>query len=128
MIEYLISWIATVDNPTTYTITRNGEEVDSGTQISGQEITISVDDLTKGTYIYSIVVFNTLGAPTIDSVDVIITAPNLKLLIPKKILHMNMVKRVNQFHGQLQISIQEIIQLREMRKQQILEYGFQIKK
>ncbi len=31
MIEYLISWIATVDNPTTYTITRNGEEVDSGT-------------------------------------------------------------------------------------------------
>ncbi len=47
-----ITWIAKDDNPTTYTITQNGTQVDSGSWSSGVGITVSVDDLSEGSYTY----------------------------------------------------------------------------
>ncbi len=65
-----ISWTATDDNPTTYTITRDGSQVASGSWSSGSPITVSVDGLSQGTYNYVIIVNDGDGQSATDTVQV----------------------------------------------------------
>ncbi|MBY8981776.1 MAG: hypothetical protein KGD57_02430, partial [Candidatus Lokiarchaeota archaeon] len=69
-----ITWTATDDNPTTYTITRTGLSSVSGSWSSGQAITISVDGRSEGTYTYTCTVTDADGLTDSDSVTVTVTA------------------------------------------------------
>ena len=68
-----ITWTATDDNPTTYSITQDGIQVDSGSWTSSQPITISVDGLSAGTYTYICTVSDGDGQSDSDSVTVSVT-------------------------------------------------------
>jgi len=68
-----ITWIATDDNPTTYTIILDGTQVDSGSWSSGSQITINVDDLSIGTHIYTCTVTDGDGQTDSDSVTVTVS-------------------------------------------------------
>ena len=68
-----ITWTATDDNPTTYTITRSGLSDVTGSWSSGQPITISVDGRSVGTYTYTITVSDGDGQTASDSVTVTVT-------------------------------------------------------
>jgi len=65
-----ITWTATDDNPTTYTITRGGTQVASGSWTSGSPITVSVDGLSVGSYTYTITVSDGDSQTASDSVTV----------------------------------------------------------
>jgi len=67
-----ITWTATDDNPTTYTIIQNGSQVASDFWSSGNAITINVDGLSPGLYIYTITVYDGSGNNATDSVYVIV--------------------------------------------------------
>ena len=67
-----ITWTATDDNPTTYTVTQNGTIVESGSWDSGNPITINVDGLSFGLYIYTITVYDGSGNDATDSVYVLV--------------------------------------------------------
>ncbi|MBY9007142.1 MAG: cellulase family glycosylhydrolase [Candidatus Lokiarchaeota archaeon] len=67
-----ITWIATDDNPTTYTITQNGTIVTSGSWSSGDSITVSIDGLSVGIYQYTCTVNDGSGNNATDSVYVIV--------------------------------------------------------
>ncbi|MBN1215131.1 MAG: glycoside hydrolase family 9 protein [Candidatus Lokiarchaeota archaeon] len=69
-----LSWIATDDNPTTYTITRDGSQVASGSWSSGNSITINVDGLSIGTYTYICTVSDVDGQTNSDSVAVTVVS------------------------------------------------------
>jgi len=68
-----ITWTATDDNPTTYTITRGSTQVASGSWSSGSPITVSVDDLSIGTYTYTCTVSDGDGQTDSDSVIVTVS-------------------------------------------------------
>ncbi len=68
-------WTATDDNPDTYTISRNGGQVDSGTWTSGLPITISVDGLSAGIYTYVIIVEDEDALTATDSATVTVLSP-----------------------------------------------------
>ncbi len=68
-----IIWKATDDNPTTYAITQNDQQVASGSWSSGNPITISIDGLTVGTYTYTSTVNDGDGLMDSDSVTVIVS-------------------------------------------------------
>ncbi|MBY9005438.1 MAG: cellulose 1,4-beta-cellobiosidase [Candidatus Lokiarchaeota archaeon] len=68
-----ISWTATDDNPTTYTVTRDGTQVSSDSWISGSPITVSVDGLSEGSYDYVIIVNDGDVQSTTDTVVVVVT-------------------------------------------------------
>ncbi len=63
-----ISWIATDDNPTTYTISQDGNVIDSDSWSSGNPISINVDGLEIGEYEYIITVMDEDGNSVIDYV------------------------------------------------------------
>ena len=65
-----ITWTATDDNPTTYTVTQDGNQVDSGSWSSDSGITMSVDNLSVGSYIYNCIVNDGDGLSDSDSVTV----------------------------------------------------------
>jgi len=67
-----ITWTATDDNPTIYTITRDGTQIDSGSWSSGSPIIVSVDGLSSGTYTYTCIVSDGNGQTDSDSVIVIV--------------------------------------------------------
>ncbi|MBN1216076.1 MAG: hypothetical protein JXA99_11635, partial [Candidatus Lokiarchaeota archaeon] len=73
-----IAWTAIDDNPTTYTITRNGQQVASGSWSSGSPITISVDGLSAGTYTYTCTVNDGDDLTDSDSVTLIVTEINVE--------------------------------------------------
>ncbi len=67
-----ITWNPTSTNETdSYTITMNGTEVESG-DWDGTAITIDVDGLSLGTYVYSLTVNDTLGNEASDTVNVFV--------------------------------------------------------
>ncbi|MBY9005545.1 MAG: hypothetical protein KGD63_02200, partial [Candidatus Lokiarchaeota archaeon] len=68
-----ITWTATDDNPTSYIITQNGQQVASGSWSSGSGITINVDNLSPGTYTYICTVSDVDGLTDSDSVSVTVT-------------------------------------------------------
>ena len=68
-----ISWTATDDNPTTYTITQNGAQIASGSWSSGSSISINVDGLSAGTYTYTCTVFDGNSQTVSDSVTLTVT-------------------------------------------------------
>jgi len=67
-----ITWIATDYNPTTYTITQNDTQEASGSWSSDNPITINVDGLSFGLYIYIITVNDGSGNNATDSVYVLV--------------------------------------------------------
>ncbi|MBY9007143.1 MAG: hypothetical protein KGD63_10320 [Candidatus Lokiarchaeota archaeon] len=65
-----ITWIGTDDIPTIYTVTRDGTQVASDSWSSGVGITVSVDGLSEGSYIYTCTVNDGDGLSDSDSVTV----------------------------------------------------------
>ena len=72
-----IEWTAVDSNAATYTITRNGAQVYSGSWISGNPISINVDGLSTGSYTYAIVVSDQEGLTATDSVTVTVSESSL---------------------------------------------------
>ncbi len=72
-----INWIVTDDNPTDYIILKDDVEIDNGTWSSSTPITINIDELSIGTYIYTLVVYDGDDFSPTDSVNVIVVAPSL---------------------------------------------------
>ncbi len=68
-----ISWYAIDLTPGTYTITRNGSSVDSGTWISNTEYNTNIDGLESGIYLYTITVSDQLGRTDTGSVLVTVS-------------------------------------------------------
>lgn len=71
---YTIIWNALDLNPEHYTITRNGAEIASGEWNSTTPISINVEGLSAGTYLYSIVVNDSSSFSNTDTVIVTVTA------------------------------------------------------
>ena len=71
---YEITWNPYDENPSSYEISRNGTVVVSGAW-SGEPITINVDLLPVGTYIYNCTVIDVYGYTNNDTVSVIVTLP-----------------------------------------------------
>ncbi|MBY9005507.1 MAG: hypothetical protein KGD63_01990 [Candidatus Lokiarchaeota archaeon] len=69
-----ITWTATDDNPTAYTITRNGQQVASNSWSSGSAIIINVDGLLDGTYTYVCTVSDGDGLTDSDTVILTVTS------------------------------------------------------
>ncbi|MBA7591623.1 hypothetical protein ES708_33783 [subsurface metagenome] len=65
-----IIWTANDLNPTTYSITNNTVEFDSGNWIDGQTFTLDVDGLSYGTYTFNITVVDIDGNTVSDTVIV----------------------------------------------------------
>ncbi len=76
-----ISWTAYDGEPTNYKIKKDGTIVDSGTWSSGIPITISVDGLIQGSYLYSLKVYDNWGDYTIDNVNVTVSAVEYPIII-----------------------------------------------
>jgi len=68
-----ITWIPTDNDPSTYTITRNGAQVQSGSWSSGNPININVDGLSQGNYTYTCSVSDQVGQTTTDTVIISVT-------------------------------------------------------
>ncbi|MHA2281984.1 MAG: right-handed parallel beta-helix repeat-containing protein [Promethearchaeota archaeon] len=65
---HVLNWIATDKNPDSYIIYKDDIEINSGEWVSNNPITINVDLLPSGTYNYTVVVNDTYGSFTTDSV------------------------------------------------------------
>lgn len=75
-----ISWSATDGEPSTYVITRDSVEVQSGIWYSGVAIVINIDGLSKGNYWYEIIVYDEFGnfASDLVNIDVVdLTLPTI---------------------------------------------------
>ncbi|MHA2100122.1 MAG: hypothetical protein ACW99A_15715, partial [Candidatus Kariarchaeaceae archaeon] len=77
----VLSWVATDNNPSIYTIYKDGVSFDSGTWSSGSPITSDVDGLTTGIYNFTIVISDTSSNSNNDTIFVTVntdtTAPAL---------------------------------------------------
>jgi len=71
---HIISWNATDNDPGNYIISREGVEIDSGSWTSGVAITINVDGLTAGSFIYTIEVTDAFNNTATDTVLVTVTS------------------------------------------------------
>ncbi len=69
---YSIVWTGTDDNPSTYSIYRDGTLFSSGSWSSGVGIAYDIDGLSEGTYNFTIVLFDTDGLSVSDTVLVTI--------------------------------------------------------
>ena len=69
---YNITWNPSDDYPSSYTVTRDGVEVD-GDSWSGGPIMVNVDGLSPGTYIYTCNVYDEAGNSVSDTVTVTVT-------------------------------------------------------
>jgi len=66
-----IAWTANDLNPATYSITKDGTEIESGNWVvDGQTFTVDVDGLSYGTYTYVITVYDVDGNFAMDTVIV----------------------------------------------------------
>lgn len=78
-----LSWNATDDNPSTYTITRNSTQVATGSWTSGHLISINTDGLAIGSYKFTITVNDLSGNSLTDTVFVFVkdsTGPTVDLV------------------------------------------------
>ncbi len=75
--SHSISWNPSDNDPASYNITRDGVLIKSGTwNSSGETITISVDGLSAGTYIYRCNVYDSVDQSTFDEVTVTVQPNN----------------------------------------------------
>ena len=65
-----INWTATDNFPGVYTIYQDGTEVDSGIWSNSFNITMIIDELPRGVYNFTIVLYDTLNNAISDTVDV----------------------------------------------------------
>ncbi len=72
----MLTWIATDDNPTTFTIYRDSTYLITASWWSGVEIKYPIDGLDVGTYTYRCIVSNADGYSTADSVIVSVIDPH----------------------------------------------------
>ncbi|MHA1928554.1 MAG: hypothetical protein ACTSV2_08245, partial [Candidatus Thorarchaeota archaeon] len=68
-----IVWTPTSNDPGHYAVFQNGSEIDSGSW-NGNPLTVDVDGLSPGTYIYEVIVSHILGYTVTDLVEVVVTA------------------------------------------------------
>ncbi|MHA2276563.1 MAG: hypothetical protein ACXAC2_12380, partial [Candidatus Kariarchaeaceae archaeon] len=68
-----VDWIATDVHPGTYSITRNGTEVQTGAWADGDNITLNLDDVGKDSYEYIIWIYDTTGNSFSDTVIITVT-------------------------------------------------------
>ncbi|MHA1909107.1 MAG: phospholipase D-like domain-containing protein, partial [Candidatus Thorarchaeota archaeon] len=76
-----LSWTATDIHPDTYSITMNGELHSSGDWVSGEEISINLDNLASGEYTFVITVTDESGNTASDTVLVTVPLSNTQILI-----------------------------------------------
>ncbi|MFX0207343.1 MAG: fibronectin type III domain-containing protein, partial [Candidatus Hodarchaeota archaeon] len=70
-----ISWTPTDDDPSSYNITQDGSLVrDRAWNTSGETITIGVDGLSAGTYVYRCTVYDSAGQSAFDKVSVTVVS------------------------------------------------------
>ncbi|OLS29408.1 MAG: hypothetical protein HeimC2_00380 [Candidatus Heimdallarchaeota archaeon LC_2] len=81
-----LTWTAHDENPASYTIMRDGQSISSGAWIDGAPITLSVDGLDSGTYIYIIEVSDEKGLKATDSVTVTVKSKPKKNDFPIPVL------------------------------------------
>jgi hypothetical protein len=67
-----IEWVPSSEMPWNYVIEQDSVIVDSGSW-NGGPLTINIDGLANGTYVYEIAVFDSVGYSATDSVSVIVT-------------------------------------------------------
>ncbi|MHA2276092.1 MAG: hypothetical protein ACXAC2_10010, partial [Candidatus Kariarchaeaceae archaeon] len=67
-----IGWIGVDDFPENYTIYQNGSQVDTGSWSSGDTISYNIDGLSKGSYNFTIVIFDTSSNSVSDEVIIIV--------------------------------------------------------
>ncbi|MHA1353534.1 MAG: hypothetical protein ACTSPP_12205, partial [Candidatus Heimdallarchaeaceae archaeon] len=72
---HTLTWIVTDTNPSTYTIYSNDTEVTSGSWLSDQAISFSVDDLTIGSNNITILVKDSTGLSATDTTWVFVNKP-----------------------------------------------------
>ncbi|KKL86255.1 hypothetical protein LCGC14_1946560, partial [marine sediment metagenome] len=65
-----IAWTANDLNPATYSITKDGTEIEADNWVDGQTFTVDVDGLSYGTYTYVITVYDVDGNFAMDTVIV----------------------------------------------------------
>jgi hypothetical protein len=70
---YSIEWTPSSEMPWSYSIERESTTVDSGSW-NGGPLSISIDGLANGTYVYEITVYDNVGYSASDSVTVNVTA------------------------------------------------------
>ena len=73
IIGYNIIWVATDNNPSTYTVYKDGVLYETDTWVSGSSIIISVDGLSAGQYNFTIVVYDFAGNLAKNEVTVAVT-------------------------------------------------------
>ena len=66
----ILSWTVTDNNPTTYQITSDTIVIESGNWISGVPITLNIDELSPGYYVYALTVSDADASTVSDSVIV----------------------------------------------------------
>ena len=66
------AWTASDLNPATYSITKDGTEIEAGNWVDGQTFTVDVDGLSYGTYTYVITVYDVDSNFATDTVIVIV--------------------------------------------------------
>ncbi len=76
-----ITWTPSSYNPASYEITRNGTVVDSGAW-DGSPITINVDGLDAGTYVFEITVTDVFGQSATDQVVVTVESGGIPFVPP----------------------------------------------
>ncbi|MHA2402296.1 MAG: hypothetical protein ACXADH_04830, partial [Candidatus Kariarchaeaceae archaeon] len=81
-IGHALHWIAQDTNPTTFTVYRNHVEVQSGSWVTHETITINVDGLNEGIYNYTIVYVDAAGNQNSDSANVTVKSGPIFILIP----------------------------------------------
>ena len=80
---HTITWTATDDNPDYYVITKNGTVIAEGQWNSMTNITISIDGLTSGIYLYQITINDTSDNRATDSVLVTVVDTTAPIFIKK---------------------------------------------
>ena len=70
-----VTWLATDNNPNTFILYRNNVNIANGNWKSSDSITLNLDDLIPGTYNFTLVVSDTAGLKTSDSVLVTVNKP-----------------------------------------------------
>ena len=94
---YALKWIIkNIYPPNNYTILRNGLKIASGSWTSGFPVVISINNLSSGTYNYTILVSDKFGNKAASSVKVEILSCNLILNFKLSLNDQNLLNFLNQ--------------------------------
>ena len=78
---YTLNWIAVDPHPGSYLITRNESKISGNLWYSGIPITLNIDGLTIGTYIFNCTVFDEMRNPISHIITVIVVDNTLPIFI-----------------------------------------------